>query len=386
MPLRDAGGDRREPARRGRARRAARSRRAAPPTGRRQSPADSPDRPPSVTTAATALGEDHARASTRPTRWPATATGSSCRRPTTARPRSTSPASRWVPSRPRRGPRWRPSSTPGRASGVDGWFASRAGLARRRRRHPRIDRALGRGAPGRGHDAQHADREPAPAVRDVLPAGRRRGRRSSSTPRRSRPTAMRSSRSSGCTAWTPARDLIVVRPRDGEALLRTEDLEAAIHEHRDRLAVALLAGVNYATGQVHDIERLTAAVHDGRRDRPVGPGPRRREHAARPARRGRRRRGVVHVQVPQRRARARSARLFVHERHATDAAIPAADRLVGQRPGDAVPDGRDVRPGGGRRRLADLDAADPVARAHPRVARDLRRGRHRCPATEVRSS
>jgi kynureninase len=59
----------------------------------------------------------------------------------------------------------------------------------------------------------------------------------------------------------PARDLVVVRPRDGETLLRTEDLEAAIHEHRDRLAVALLAGVNYATGQVQDIPRLTAAVH-----------------------------------------------------------------------------------------------------------------------------
>ena len=60
----------------------------------------------------------------------------------------------------------------------------------------------------------------------------------------------------------PARDLIIVRPRDGEALLRTEDLEAAIREHRDRLAVALLAGVNYATGQAHEIERLTAAVHE----------------------------------------------------------------------------------------------------------------------------
>ena len=60
----------------------------------------------------------------------------------------------------------------------------------------------------------------------------------------------------------PERDLITVRPRDGEALLRTEDLEGAIREHRDRLAVALLAGVNYATGQAHDIERLTAAVHD----------------------------------------------------------------------------------------------------------------------------
>jgi len=60
----------------------------------------------------------------------------------------------------------------------------------------------------------------------------------------------------------PARDLVVVRPRDGESLLQGEDLEGAIHEHRDRLAVALLAGVNYATGQAYDIARLTAAVHE----------------------------------------------------------------------------------------------------------------------------
>lgn len=60
----------------------------------------------------------------------------------------------------------------------------------------------------------------------------------------------------------PARDLIVVRPREGEACLRVDDLEGAIHDHRDRLALALLAGVNYATGQTLPIERLTAAVHD----------------------------------------------------------------------------------------------------------------------------
>jgi kynureninase len=60
----------------------------------------------------------------------------------------------------------------------------------------------------------------------------------------------------------PAIELIVVRPRHGEALLRVEDLEGAIHEHRDRLALALLAGVNYATGQLHDIERLTGAIHE----------------------------------------------------------------------------------------------------------------------------
>ena len=60
----------------------------------------------------------------------------------------------------------------------------------------------------------------------------------------------------------PASDLVVVRPRDGASLVATDDLEAAIHEHRDHLAVALLAGVNYATGQVQDVARLTAAVHE----------------------------------------------------------------------------------------------------------------------------
>ena len=59
----------------------------------------------------------------------------------------------------------------------------------------------------------------------------------------------------------PASDLIVVGPRDGEATVRTEDIEGAVREHRDRLALALLAGVNYATGQVLDIARLTEAIH-----------------------------------------------------------------------------------------------------------------------------
>ena len=60
----------------------------------------------------------------------------------------------------------------------------------------------------------------------------------------------------------PAIDLVVVGPRDGEATIRVGDLEGALHEHRDRLALALLSGVNYATGQLYDIERMTAAVHE----------------------------------------------------------------------------------------------------------------------------
>ena len=60
----------------------------------------------------------------------------------------------------------------------------------------------------------------------------------------------------------PVVHLVIVGPRDGESTTRVEDLEGAVHEHRDRLALALFAGVNYATGQLNDIERLTAAVHD----------------------------------------------------------------------------------------------------------------------------
>jgi len=59
----------------------------------------------------------------------------------------------------------------------------------------------------------------------------------------------------------PDADLIVVRPRAGEDLLRPDDIDEAIDRHRAELAVTLLAGVNYATGQVLDIARHTSAAH-----------------------------------------------------------------------------------------------------------------------------
>ncbi len=59
----------------------------------------------------------------------------------------------------------------------------------------------------------------------------------------------------------PAADLIVVRPRPGEHLVRPDDIDETIDLHRDELAVVLLAGVNYATGQAFDIRRHTAAAH-----------------------------------------------------------------------------------------------------------------------------
>lgn len=60
----------------------------------------------------------------------------------------------------------------------------------------------------------------------------------------------------------PDRELIVVAPRTNETTLRTDDLEAAIADHRDELALVFLDGVNYATGQALDIGRLTAAGHE----------------------------------------------------------------------------------------------------------------------------
>lgn len=66
-------------------------------------------------------------------------------------------------------------------------------------------------------------------------------------------------------AWRgldPGRDLLVVEPRSGASTVATEDLEAAMREQRDELALVFLAGVNFATGQALPIERLTAAGHE----------------------------------------------------------------------------------------------------------------------------
>lgn len=56
----------------------------------------------------------------------------------------------------------------------------------------------------------------------------------------------------------PASALIEVAPRAGEWILRDEDIEAAIHEAGDSLALVLLPGVQYLSGQVLDVARITA--------------------------------------------------------------------------------------------------------------------------------
>jgi kynureninase len=59
--------------------------------------------------------------------------------------------------------------------------------------------------------------------------------------------------------FDPAQAAVRLRPRAGEQTLRTGDITGAIREHRDSLALVLLGGVNYLTGQWFDMAAITAA-------------------------------------------------------------------------------------------------------------------------------
>lgn len=56
--------------------------------------------------------------------------------------------------------------------------------------------------------------------------------------------------------------LIELHPRKGEELIRHEDIIDAINDCGDSLALVMLGGVHYFTGQVLDMQAITAAAHE----------------------------------------------------------------------------------------------------------------------------
>ncbi|PYI96242.1 MAG: kynureninase [Verrucomicrobia bacterium] len=60
----------------------------------------------------------------------------------------------------------------------------------------------------------------------------------------------------------PKDTLILARPRKGEFTITTLDIVNLIDKHADQLAMVMFAGVNFFTGQLFDIEKITAAAHN----------------------------------------------------------------------------------------------------------------------------
>ena len=61
---------------------------------------------------------------------------------------------------------------------------------------------------------------------------------------------------------TPETSLIKLRPRVGESAIRTEDIHEIIEREGDEIALIMLGGVNYYTGQVFDFEKITKIAHN----------------------------------------------------------------------------------------------------------------------------
>jgi kynureninase len=65
----------------------------------------------------------------------------------------------------------------------------------------------------------------------------------------------------GNQLFDPAKALVELSPREGEFTHRTEDIIQVIEECGDELAMVLIGGVNYYTGQLFEIKEITKAAH-----------------------------------------------------------------------------------------------------------------------------
>lgn len=61
--------------------------------------------------------------------------------------------------------------------------------------------------------------------------------------------------------FDPEEAIVEVIPREGEHTIRLEDVVSTIKLHSQSTALVLFGGVNYYTGQLFDIKRITEAAH-----------------------------------------------------------------------------------------------------------------------------
>ena len=165
-----------------------------------------------------------------------------------------------------------------------------------------------------------------------------------------------------------AEHLIEVAPRPGERTLRTEDLIACLEREGPRLALVLLPGVQYLTGQLLELAPLIAAARAAGASvgldlaHAVGNMP------LAPARLERRFRGLVQLQIPERRSR-RDRRLLRARASRASAAPAAIHGWWGHDKAARFEMGPQFTAHCGRGRLADQQSADPVDRSVAGLAR-----------------
>jgi len=61
--------------------------------------------------------------------------------------------------------------------------------------------------------------------------------------------------------YNPQESLIELKARDGEELIRMEDIEKVIEEQGDDIALIMLGNTNYYTGQFFDMKKITKLGH-----------------------------------------------------------------------------------------------------------------------------
>ena len=61
--------------------------------------------------------------------------------------------------------------------------------------------------------------------------------------------------------FSPDEAIVELTPREGESLLRRSDILQAIEDEGEQLALIMLGGVNYYTGQFFELEKITEAGH-----------------------------------------------------------------------------------------------------------------------------